>query len=99
VTLTACLLVASALFSLGVYGLLTRQTVVGVLLSVELMANAANIVLVSFAHFSANPIGLVFTLFALAITVAEVAVGLALALLLYRTHASSRLDAAREMRG
>jgi NADH-quinone oxidoreductase subunit K len=98
-TLTSCLLLASALFSVGVYGLLTRQQLVAVLLSVELMANAANIVLVAFSRFSANPVGQVFTLFALAITVAEVAVGLALALLLYRTHASSRVDAAKEMNG
>ncbi len=98
-TLTTCLLLASALFSVGVYGLLTRQQLVAVLLSVELMANAANIVLVSFSRYSATPLGQVFTLFALAITVAEVAVGLALALLLYRTHASSRLDAAKEMKG
>jgi len=99
VTLTTCLLLASALFSVGVYNLLTRQQLVAVLLSVELMANAANIVLVSFSRYSATPLGQVFTLFALAITVAEVAVGLALALLLYRTHASSRLDAAKEMKG
>lgn len=98
-TLTSCLLLASALFSIGVYGLLTRQQLVAVLVSVELMANAANIVLVAFSYFTASPLGQAFMLFALAITVAEVAVGLALALLLYRTHASSRLDAAKEMNG
>ncbi|MCA9610205.1 MAG: NADH-quinone oxidoreductase subunit NuoK [Myxococcales bacterium] len=98
-SLTVYLLIASALFSVGVYGLLTRKQLVAVLLSVELMANAANLVMVAFSHFTSNAVGQVFTLFALALTVAEVAVGLAIALLLYRTYASSNVDDAQEMKG
>ncbi|MEZ4336065.1 MAG: NADH-quinone oxidoreductase subunit NuoK [Sandaracinaceae bacterium] len=77
----------------------TRKQLVAVLLSVELMANAANLVMVAFSHFTSNAVGQVFTLFALALTVAEVAVGLAIALLLYRTYASSNVDDAQEMKG
>lgn len=98
-TLAHCLLLASALFSVGVYGVLTRRQAIAVLLSVELMANAANLVFVSTSHFRGGANGPVFTLFAIAITVAEVAVGLALVILLYRRFADTRLDHAREMRG
>lgn len=98
-SLTTYLLIASALFSIGVYGLLTRKQLVAVLLSVELMANAANLVFAAFSHFTGNAIGQVFTLFALALTVAEVAVGLAIAMLLYRTFASSDVGDARELKG
>jgi NADH:ubiquinone oxidoreductase subunit K len=80
-TLSNCLLLAAALFSIGVYGLLTRRQAIAVLLSLELMANAANIASWP-SRFAAA--GQPLVLFALAITVAEVAVGLALVMLLYR---------------
>ena len=89
------LLLAAALFSIGVYGLLTRRHLVGVLLAIELMANAANLSFVAFGQIG----GQVFVLFALAITVAEVAIGLALVLLLYRTYGRTDIDAAQELKG
>jgi NADH-quinone oxidoreductase subunit K len=98
-TLSSTLLLATALFAVGVYGLLTRRQVVAILLSVELMANAANISFVAFAHFRGGPTGQIFALFSLAITVAEVAIGLALVLILYRRFGDTRADAARELKG
>lgn len=97
-TLTHCLLIASFLFSCGVYGLLTRRQAVAVLLSLELMMNAANLAFASFAHFKGGP-GQVFVVFALAITVAEVAIGLALVMLLYRRYDDTALDRADEAKG
>jgi len=97
-TLRALLLVATALFSIGIYGLLTRRQAVALLLSIEVMANAANLVFVAFARFGGAP-GHPLVLFALAITVAEVAVGLALVLLLYRRHGDTLLDLASEAKG
>jgi NADH-quinone oxidoreductase subunit K len=97
-TLRALLLVATALFSIGVYGLLTRRQAVALLLSIEVMANAANLVFVAFARYGGAP-GHPLVLFALAITVAEVAVGLALVLLLYRRHGDTLLDLASEAKG
>ena len=97
-TLRALLLVATALFSIGIYGLLTRRQVVALLLSIEVMANAANLVFVAFARYGGAP-GHPLVLFALAITVAEVAVGLALVLLLYRRHGDTLLDLASEAKG
>ena len=98
-TLSDCLTLASLLFCVGVYGLLTRKQAVAMLLSVELMANAANIVFIAFGHFRGGVAGQVFVLFALAITVAEVAVGLALIVLLYRRHGDTLLSLASEARG
>lgn len=97
-SLSHCLLLASALFSVGIYGLLTRRQVVAILLSVELMPNAANLVFVSFGRFKGGAQGQLFALFSLALTVAEVAVGLSLVILLYRTHGDTRVDLASEMK-
>ncbi len=79
------LLLSSALFCFGFYGILSRKNAIGILLSVELMANAVNINLVAFSHFSGEPTGYVFTLFTMAITVAEVVIGLSLVILLFRS--------------
>ena len=97
-TLRALLLVATALFSVGIYGLVTRRQAVALLLAIEVMANAANLVFVAFARYGGAP-GHPLVLFALAITVAEVAVGLALVLLLYRRHGDTLLELAREAKG
>ncbi len=98
-TLQAYLLLAAALFAIGTYGLLTRRSLIGVLLSVELMANAANISFVAFGHYRAGAAAQTFALFAIALTVAEVAVGLALVILLYRSYGQTEIDSAREMKG
>lgn len=97
-TLAGCLTLAAALFSLGVYGLLTRRQAVAVLVSVELMANAANLCFVAFSRFRGDVTGEALAVFALALTVAEVAVGLALVILLYRAHGDTRVDLASEMK-
>ena len=97
-TLSHCLLLATALFATGVYGLLSRRQAIAVLLSVELMANAANLCFVAFGRFRGGDTGQVFAMFSIAITVAEVAVGLALVVLLYRSHGDTRLELANEMK-
>lgn len=96
-TLTALLLLASLLFCTGVYGLLTRRHAVAMMLCLELMLNAANIAFVAFARLRGGS-GQIFVLFALAITVAEVAVGLALVMLLHRRHGDTVLELASEAR-
>ncbi len=97
-TLTSCLLLAAAVLCIGVYGLVTRKQAIAMMLSIELMANAANMVFAAFGHFRGGPAAQVMILFALAITVAEVAVGLALIMLLYRRHGDTNLDLASEAR-
>jgi NADH-quinone oxidoreductase subunit K len=94
-TLQNCILLAALLFSIGVYGLLTRRNAIAMLLCIELMLNAANIAFVAFARFTGGA-GQIFVLFALAITVAEVAVGLGLVMMLYRRHGDTAIDMASE---
>jgi NAD(P)H-quinone oxidoreductase subunit 4L len=82
------LLLAAALFCIGVYGVLTRRNGVLVLMSVELILNAVNINLVAFGAFQDNVLGDVFAVFVIAVAAAEVGVGLAMVLLMYRNRKS-----------
>lgn len=82
------LLLAAALFCMGVYGVLTRRNGVMVLMSVELILNAVNINLVAFGAFQDNVQGDVFAVFVIAVAAAEVGVGLAMVLLMYRNRRS-----------
>ena len=77
-------LLSAALFCIGLFGILTRRNALLFLMSVELMVNAAAINLIAFAFYHGNLTGQVFTLFALALAAAEVAVGLGIILVLYR---------------
>ncbi len=97
--LSAYLLLSAALFSLGLFGVLTRRNAVSVLASIELMANAANLNLAAFARFRGEATGQVFALFSTAITVAEVVVGLSLVILLYRSRGNVLLENASELKG
>jgi NAD(P)H-quinone oxidoreductase subunit 4L len=99
VYLSQFLLLAAVLFCIGVYGVLARRNAVLVLMSIELMLNAVNINLVAFGAFRGNVIGQVFALFVVAIAAAEVGVGLAIVLLIYRNRTSIDLDEVDLMRG
>lgn len=91
---TYFLVVSALLFSIGVYGVLARQHAVLVLLSVELMLNAANINLIAFSAMlkEAGLSGQVFSLFVIAVAAAEVGVGLAVVILIYRNRQSVDVD-------
>ncbi len=93
------LLLAAVLFSLGVYGVLTRRNGVLVLMSVELILNAVNINLVAFGAFQDNVQGDVFAVFVIAVAAAEVGVGLAMVLLMYRNRKSIDFSEVDMMRG
>jgi len=93
------LLLAAALFCIGVYGVLARRNGVMVLMSIELILNAVNINLIAFGAFNGTVAGQVFALFVIAVAAAEVGVGLAIVLTIYRNRASIDLDAASLMKG
>ncbi|HKZ06016.1 MAG TPA: NADH-quinone oxidoreductase subunit NuoK [Methylomirabilota bacterium] len=82
--LQAYLVLAAVLFAIGLFGVVTRRNTIGILLGIELMLNSVNINLVAFARFAGDTAGLVFTVFTISITVAEVALGLALVILIFR---------------
>ena len=88
------LLLGAALFSLGVYGVLSRRNAVLVLLSVELMLAAVNINLVVFDRVNQDLVagGQVFALFIIAVAAAEVGIGLAIVLLIFRNRRSANVD-------
>jgi len=93
------LLLAAALFCIGVYGVLARRNGVLVLMSIELILNAVNINLVAFAAFTDSIAGEVFALFVIAIAAAEVGVGLAIVLLLFRNEKTIDFNAVDSMKG
>jgi NADH:ubiquinone oxidoreductase subunit K len=93
------LILSAFLFGTGIYGVLARRNGVLVLMSVELMLNAVNINLVAFSAFNRNVGGQVFALFVIAIAAAEVGVGLAIVLLIYRNLRSPDLDEVDQLKG
>jgi NADH:ubiquinone oxidoreductase subunit K len=93
------LLLGAALFCIGVYGVLTRRSAVMVLMSIELILNAVNINLLTFGAFYGDISGAVFALFVIAVAAAEVGVGLAIVLAIYRNRHSVDLNDVDTMKG
>ena len=93
------LLLSAVLFSIGVYGVIARRNAVLVLMSIELILNAVNLNLVAFALTNDAVDGHVFALHVIAIAAAEVGVGLAMVLMIYRNRRSIALDELSEMKG
>jgi NADH:ubiquinone oxidoreductase subunit K len=93
------LLLGAVLFCIGVYGVLARRNAVMVLMSVELVLNAVNLNFIAFALLHGNVDGQVFALYVIAVAAAEVGVGLAMVLLVYRNRRSIALDELSELRG
>jgi NADH-quinone oxidoreductase subunit K len=87
VTLEHCLILSAVLFCIGLLGALTRRNAIVVLFSIEIMLNAANLNFIAFWRYGDNPAllhGPLFTLFVIGVAAAEVAVGLALVIAVYR---------------
>ncbi len=93
------LLLSAILFSIGVYGVIARRNGVAILMSIELILNAVNINLVAFSAIHGDLAGQVFALFIIAIAAAEVGVGLAIVLAIYRNRRSVDLDELDLMKG
>lgn len=95
------LIFASLLFTIGIYGALTRKNTIGILMSIELIFNSSCINFVIFTRYY-NPellTGDVFVLFVISIAAAEVAIGLALLLSIYRTYKNISSDQINIMKG
>jgi NADH:ubiquinone oxidoreductase subunit K len=93
------LLLAAALFSIGVFGVIARKNAVMVLMSIELILNAVNLNLIAFALMNDDVDGQIFALFVVAVAAAEVGVGLGMVLMIYRNRRSIALDELSEMKG
>lgn len=92
IRLPLVLFLSAALFATGVYGVLARRNAVLVLMSIELMLNAVNINLVAFAAALHDLTGQVFALFVIAVAAAEVGIGLAIVILIYRNRETINVD-------
>jgi NADH:ubiquinone oxidoreductase subunit K len=102
IPLSAYLVFATLLFSVGLAGALTRRSAIIVLVGIELMLNAANLNFIAFWRFSAHPealAGMIFVIFSIAIAAAEAAVGLALIIGVYRQYRTTHLDQLDAMKG
>jgi NADH:ubiquinone oxidoreductase subunit K len=93
------LLLAAILFCIGVFGVIARRNAVMVLMSIELVLNSVNLNFIAFALMNDDVDGQVFALFVIAIAAAEVGVGLAMVLLIYRNRKSISLDELSELKG
>jgi NAD(P)H-quinone oxidoreductase subunit 4L len=93
------LFLAAVMFCTGIYGVLARKNGVLVLMSVELILNAVNLNLVAFGAYNQSVTGQIFALFVIAIAAAEVGVGLAIVLLIYRNRRSVDLTGIDALKG
>lgn len=92
VPLSYYVILSAVVFITGLVGVLIRRNIIIILLSIELMLNATNINFVAFSHYFQNIAGQVFVFFALTVAAAEVAVGLAIIIALYRSKSSINVD-------
>jgi NADH-quinone oxidoreductase subunit K len=94
-----CVTLSAVLFSLGVVGVLTRRNPLIIFMSVELMLNSANLAFIAFARQFLDVQGQVFVFFIMVVAAAEVAVGLALIVTIFRTRRSTNLDELSQLKG
>lgn len=93
------LVYSTVLFAIGVLGVLIRRNALIMLMSLELMMNAANINLIAFSRYLDNVAGQVFAIFVMCVAASEVAIGLAIAVALYRNKNSIQIDHFNELKG
>jgi NADH-quinone oxidoreductase subunit K len=86
--LSLCLI----LFTLGVFGVIYRRNIIVIFMSIELMLNAVNLLLVYFSTMNNDPQGQVFVFFIMAVAAAEVTIGLAILVMIYRNIGSISID-------
>ena len=94
----APLLLSALMFSCGVYGVLARRHGVMLLIAVELMITAANVNLIVFSQLLRDQLGNIVALFIIAVTAAEVGIGIAIVMLLYRQRSTVAVDDLRLMK-
>ena len=99
ITLTHYIVLSAILFSIGTAGVLVRRNALVLLMSVELMLNAANLALIAFARNLGNETGHVMAIFVMTVAAAEAAVGLALVLAIFRHRKTVDVDQLRSLKG
>lgn len=90
---------ATAVFTIGVFGFLTRRNIIIMFMSIELMLNAVNINLIAMSHYLQDMRGQILSFFVIAVAAAEAAIGLAIIIALFRNKATAHVDEMTEMKG
>jgi NADH-quinone oxidoreductase subunit K len=98
ITPTHYMLLSAALFAIGVIGVMVRRNIIIIFMSIELILNAVNILLVAFSNRLQDVIGQVFAIFVIAVAAAEAAVGLGIILAFYRNKETVNIDEMNLMR-
>jgi NADH-quinone oxidoreductase subunit K len=93
------LMLSAVVFSIGIFGFLTRRNIIIMFLSIELMLNGVNISLIAFSHYLQDLRGQVFVFFVIAVAAAEAAIGLAIIMALFRNKSTAHVDEMNEMKG
>jgi len=93
------IILSAALFTIGIIGVFTRRNIFIILMSIELMLNAANINLVAFSHYLQTLTGQIFVMFVITVAAAEAAVALAIIILLSRNRGSVYVDEFNILKG
>jgi NADH-quinone oxidoreductase subunit K len=93
------LVLSSLLFVIGVMGVLVRRNAIVIFMSVELMLNAVNLLLAAFSAYRGDPAGQIFVFFIMAVAAAEVAVGLAIIVMIYRNTRSIDVNFLNRLKG
>jgi NADH-quinone oxidoreductase subunit K len=93
------MLLSTVIFTVGVFGFLSRKNIIIIFMSIELMLNAVNINLISLSHYLQDLRGQILAFFVIAVAAAEAAIGLAIVIALFRNRATAHVDEVKEMQG
>jgi len=93
------MVLSMTVFSIGVFGFLSRKNIIIIFMSIELMLNAVNINLIALSHYIQDMRGQILAFFVIAVAAAEAAIGLAIVIALFRNKATAHVDEVKEMRG
>ncbi len=99
VPLSWYMILSMVVFSIGVFGFLSRRNIIIMFMSIELMLNAVNISLISFSHYIQDLRGQILAFFVIAVAASEAAIGLAIVIALFRNKATAHVDEMHEMKG
>jgi NADH-quinone oxidoreductase subunit K len=99
VPLSWYMILSTVVFTIGVFGFLSRKNIIIIFMSIELMLNAVNINLISLSHFLQDLRGQILAFFVIAVAASEAAIGLAIVIALFRNKATAHVDEIHEMKG
>lgn len=99
VPLSWYMILSMVVFTIGVFGFLSRKNIIIMFMSIELMLNAVNINLISLSHYLQDLRGQILAFFVISVAAAEAAIGLAIVIALFRNKATAHVDEVKEMHG